>query len=84
MIYATEQPVLKVVKVLKAVIKIGDMSYLMLRYAEDKGYRVVKEFVGHGIGSALHEPPEIPNYGFRGSGPVIPAGATLAIELMLN
>jgi len=49
-----------------------------------QGFGVVREFVGHGVGRKLHEEPQIPNYGRRGSGPKLKAGMTLAIEPMIN
>ena len=48
------------------------------------GFNVVREFVGHGVGRKLHEEPQVPNYGKRGSGPRLKAGMTLAIEPMIN
>ncbi len=52
--------------------------------AEDAGYSVVRELAGHGVGTELHEPPEIPNYGPPGRGPVLARGMILAIEPMIN
>ena len=49
-----------------------------------KGYGVVRELVGHGVGASLHEKPEVPNYGKRGSGPLLQVGMTLAIEPMIT
>ena len=51
---------------------------------EAGGYSVVREFVGHGIGTSLHEDPQVPNYGAPGAGPVLKEGLTLAIEPMVN
>ena len=62
---------------------IGDIGYAIESYSINKGFSVVKEYVGHGIGKALHEDPQIPNYGIKSSGPKIIAGMALAIEPML-
>ncbi|MDA8163253.1 MAG: type I methionyl aminopeptidase [Desulfobacteraceae bacterium] len=63
---------------------LGDISSAIQRFVESKGFSVVRKFVGHGIGRALHEPPEVPNYGKRGCGPVLKPGMVLAIEPMVN
>lgn len=63
---------------------LKDISASIQTVVEDAGFSVVKQFVGHGIGKALHEPPEIPNYGVRGEGPVLRPGMVLAIEPMVN
>lgn len=67
----------------KAGARLGDVSHAVQKYAEAQGMAVVKEFTGHGIGRHLHEDPSIPNYGKAGTGPVLRAGMTLAIEPML-
>ncbi|MBX2846631.1 MAG: type I methionyl aminopeptidase [Saprospiraceae bacterium] len=65
--------------------RIGDVSYAIQKYTEiDRGYGVVRELVGHGVGSALHESPDVPNYGKRGRGPKIKEGLVIAIEPMIN
>lgn len=64
--------------------RIGDISAAVQEYAESLGYGVVRQYVGHGIGRALHEDPQVPNYGTAGRGPALCAGMTLAIEPMLN
>jgi methionyl aminopeptidase len=63
--------------------RIGDIGYAVQTLAESKGYSVVRDFVGHGIGRNLHEDPQIPNYGNPGQGPRIKAGMVLAIEPMV-
>ncbi|MBI3565554.1 MAG: type I methionyl aminopeptidase [Elusimicrobia bacterium] len=68
----------------KAGARIGDIGAAVQARAEAEGYGVVREFVGHGIGRALHEEPPVPNYGKAGSGPRLKAGMTLAIEPMVN
>jgi methionyl aminopeptidase len=64
--------------------RLGDISWAIQDHAEKNGYSVVRELVGHGIGKKLHEKPEVPNYGKRGSGMVLKAGLILAIEPMIN
>ncbi len=64
--------------------RLGDVSYSVQEYAERNGYSVVREFVGHGIGKAMHEEPQVPNYGTAGRGPVLKPGMVFAIEPMVN
>jgi methionyl aminopeptidase len=64
--------------------RLGDISAAVQLCAETNGFSVVRQFVGHGIGKAMHEEPEIPNFGLKGSGPELTAGMALAIEPMLN
>lgn len=64
--------------------RIGDISYAIQSHCESRGYGVVKELVGHGVGRTMHEDPNVPNYGKRGSGKVLKEGITLAIEPMIN
>lgn len=64
--------------------RIGDISSAVQRKAESGGYSVVRELVGHGLGRRLHEPPEVPNYGRRGSGPKMDKGLVICIEPMIN
>lgn len=70
----------------KAVIgmRIGDIGYAVQQHAEKNGFGVVKELVGHGVGRELHERPEVPNYGRRGSGVKLEEGMVIAIEPMIN
>ena len=63
---------------------IGDISNAIQTHAETHGYSVVTELVGHGIGTKLHEEPQIPNYGLKGSGPEIKEGMCFTIEPMIN
>jgi methionyl aminopeptidase len=63
---------------------LSDISHAIQRYAETRGYSVVRAFVGHGIGTALHEEPQVPNFGPLGRGPRLKAGMVLAIEPMVN
>ncbi|MCC6277534.1 MAG: type I methionyl aminopeptidase [Oligoflexia bacterium] len=64
--------------------RLGDIGYAVQSLAESRGYGVVREFVGHGIGRALHEEPQIPNYGKKGSGIILEPGMVLAIEPMIT
>ena len=64
--------------------RIGDISNAVQLYCEKAGYSVVREMCGHGIGKAMHEDPEVPNYGRRGIGPVLKPGMCIAIEPMIN
>lgn len=64
--------------------RIGDIGNAIQKFVESKGYTVVRELVGHGLGRNLHESPEVPNYGKKGSGPVLKDGLVIAIEPMVN
>ena len=64
--------------------RIGDIAFAIQKYVEDRGYTVVRELVGHGLGRNLHEGPEVPNYGKRGRGPKLNEGLVIAIEPMIN
>jgi methionyl aminopeptidase len=64
--------------------RLGDVSHAVQRTAEAQGFSVVRDFVGHGIGREMHEPPQVPNFGEPGRGPRLRAGLVLAIEPMVN
>lgn len=64
--------------------RLGDVSSTIQKYAEAKGYSVVREYTGHGIGREMHEEPQIPNFGPAGTGPVLKKGMTMALEPMVN
>lgn len=64
--------------------RISDISHAVQEYAESFGFSVVREFVGHGIGSELHEDPQVPNYGKPGRGPRLSKGMIIAVEPMIN
>ena len=65
--------------------RVGDISFAIQEYTEKKnGYGVVRELVGHGLGRSLHEDPQVPNYGKRGSGPKMQEGMVIAVEPMIN
>jgi len=63
--------------------RLGDISAAIQNYAESRGYSVVHEYTGHGIGREMHEEPQIPNFGLPGSGPLLKKGMTLALEPMV-
>ena len=64
--------------------RIGDIGAAVQAYGDSKGYGVVREFVGHGVGRFLHEDPQVPNYGQPGMGPLLRVGMCIAIEPMFN
>ena len=64
--------------------RVGDIGYAVQNYVEKEGFSVVKDLCGHGVGKFLHEEPQIPNYGKRGTGLQIKNGMTVAIEPMIN
>ncbi len=64
--------------------RMGDIGNAIQKFVESKGYTIVRELVGHGLGKSLHEAPEVPNYGKRGSGERLKEGMVLAIEPMVN
>ena len=64
--------------------RVGDISNAVQTYCERRGYSVVREMCGHGIGKSMHEDPEVPNYGRRGIGPVLKPGMCICIEPMIN
>ncbi|MFW5972059.1 MAG: type I methionyl aminopeptidase [Bacillota bacterium] len=84
LIKITEQSFYKGIK--KALVKnrLTDISHEIQKYAEENGYSVVREYVGHGIGRKMHESPQIPNFGPPDRGPRLKEGMTLAIEPMIN
>ncbi|HWR44410.1 type I methionyl aminopeptidase [Sporomusa sp.] len=84
LIEVTEQSLYKGIEKAIAGSRLGDVSHSIQAYAEEHGYGVVRDFVGHGIGRNMHEDPQIPNYGLPGRGPRLKSGMTLAIEPMIN
>lgn len=80
----TEKALYEGLNVIKEGTRIGDIGYAVETYAKKHDLGVVKELVGHGVGSSLHEDPEVPNYGKKGTGPVLKAGMVIAVEPMLN
>ncbi len=84
LIDVTRESFFQGIRFAKEGYRIGDISAAVQSYVEEHGYSVVREYVGHGVGSRMHEAPEIPNYGLRGRGPRLLRGMTLAIEPMVN
>ena len=80
----TEESLYKGIEKAIAGNRLGDISHAVQTHAENNGFGVVRDYVGHGIGRRIHEDPQIPNYGNAGHGPRLSAGMTLAIEPMLN
>ena len=80
----TEDALYEGIKAATAGSRIGDIGYAIQRYVEAAGFSVVRQYVGHGIGTKLHEAPEVPNFGTAGRGIRLLPGMTLAIEPMVN
>ena len=80
----TEQSLERAISAVRVGARVSDLGYAVQHYVEANGYSVVREFVGHGIGTKLHEEPQIPNYGQPGQGPRLAEGMVLAIEPMVN
>ncbi len=80
----TKQSLFLAIEMAVAGRRVGDISAVVQEYVEGFGYSVVRELVGHGIGNQLHEKPDIPNYGRRGTGIKMPVGLTICIEPMIN
>ena len=64
--------------------RLGDVSSAIQNYTESRGYSIVREYTGHGIGRKMHEEPQIPNFGLPGTGPLLKKGMTIALEPMVN
>jgi len=80
----TRRSLLKGIEQARPGNRLYDISHAVQAYAEPRGYSVVKDFVGHGIGRGLHEDPQVTNFGSAGQGPLLRDGMTLAIEPMIN
>lgn len=80
----TEKALYEGIKEAKVGNRVGDISNSVEEYAKKHNLGVVKELVGHGVGSNLHEDPNVPNYGEKGKGPILKAGMVIAIEPMLT
>lgn len=81
---ATRESLFEGIKAAKAGNRIGDIGNAVQQYAEARGYSVVRDFVGHGVGAKMHEDPSVPNYGTPGRGVRLLPGMTIAIEPMIN
>lgn len=84
LIAVTEQSFWEGIKFARFGYRVSDISHAVQEYVEDHGFSVVRDYVGHGVGTQLHEPPEVPNYGKPGHGPRLAPGMTLAVEPMVN
>ena len=83
LIEVTEQSFWEGMKFAKVGQRVSDISHAVQQYVEKHGYSVVRDFVGHGVGTKLHEAPEVPNYGPAGHGPRLQPGMTIAVEPMV-
>ena len=84
LIEVTKQSFYEGIKNARVGNRVTDISSAIQRYVEENGFSVVRDYVGHGVGSKMHESPEIPNYGQPGRGPRLLAGMTIAVEPMVN
>jgi methionyl aminopeptidase len=84
LIKATQEALHYAVSFAREGNRVGDISNAVQRFIKRHNYGIVREFVGHAVGTSMHEKPEIPNYGRRGSGALLKPGMTLAIEPMIN
>ena len=84
LIAVTRQSFFEGIKYARAGNRIGDISHGVQTYVEQNGCSVVREYVGHGVGSQMHEAPEVPNFGRAGHGPILVKGMTIAVEPMVN
>jgi methionyl aminopeptidase len=80
----TEESLVKAIEAAREGARLQDISFAVQSHVEPHGFSVVREFVGHGIGRELHEPPQVPNFGIPGRGVRLKAGMVLAIEPMIN
>ncbi len=84
LIDTTRESLYEGIKFARAGGRIGDIGHAIQTYVESRGFSVVRDFVGHGIGTQLHESPEVPNFGISGKGIRLLPGMTIAIEPMIN
>lgn len=80
----TEKSLFEGLSVIKDKIHVGDIGHAVSKYAESHNLSVVRELVGHGVGTNVHEEPDVPNFGKEGTGPVLKEGMVIAVEPMLN
>ncbi|GBR76533.1 methionine aminopeptidase [Candidatus Termititenax persephonae] len=81
---ATRESLDKAIKIIRPGATIGDIGHAIQSHVEPLGFSVVREYVGHGVGTRMHEPPSIPHYGQPGTGLVLQAGMVIAVEPMIN
>jgi methionyl aminopeptidase len=84
LVEVTRQSFYEGIKFAKESYRLSDISHAIQEYAENAGFSVVRDYVGHGIGKKMHESPQIPNFGKPGKGPRLQQGMVLAIEPMIN
>ena len=84
LIRVTQQSFFEGMKYAREGCRLSDISAAVQAYVEANGFSIVREYVGHGIGRKMHEPPEVPNYGKPGHGPRLLRGMTIAVEPMVN
>ena len=84
LIDATYESLMKSIKILKPGLKLGDIGHEIQNYVEARGFSVVRDFCGHGIGDNFHEPPNILHYGKKNTGAELRPGMTFTIEPMIN
>ena len=84
LLQTTKESLYQGIAIAKEDKRIGDIGFTVKEYCEKRGYSIVRELVGHGIGRSMHEAPEVPNYGRKGVGPLIKNGMCIAIEPMVN
>ncbi len=84
LINITKTALYNAIGVMKKDNRVGDISYIIQKTAEDANFSVVRDFVGHGVGKSLHEDPAVPNFGEKGVGPRLKNGMIIAIEPMIN
>ena len=84
LIDATYESLMKSIKILKPGLKLGDIGHEIQNYVEARGFSVVRDFCGHGIGDNFHEPPNILHYGKKNTGAELKPGMTFTIEPMIN
>ena len=84
LIDATHESMMRAIKILKPGIRLGDIGYEIQSYIEQKGFSVVRDFCGHGIGKIFHEPPNILHYGKKGVGIKLESGMIFTVEPMVN
>lgn len=80
----TEKSLFEGLSVIKDHIHVGDIGHAVSKYAKAHNLSVVRELVGHGVGTNVHEEPDVPNYGEEGTGPILKEGMVIAVEPMLN
>ncbi|MHB8576002.1 MAG: type I methionyl aminopeptidase [Dehalococcoidia bacterium] len=84
LIEATKGALWEGIRASQAGTRLGDVGWAIQHYAESRGYSVVRQYVGHGVGREMHEEPQVPNYGEQGKGRILREGWVIAIEPMLN